>query len=87
MAYVTAQLNVLAPRMGQDGNAMWIMEGTDVHTDVDAAGFITDGDDKGMRVGDIVIYVKTTATIGATLHSVQTVTAGGAATLSPAILA
>ena len=87
MAYVTANLNVLVPRMGQDGNALWILEGTDVHTDVDAAGFITDGDDKGMRVGDILIYRKTSATIGATLHSVETVTAGGAATVSAAILA
>jgi len=62
------------------------MSGTDVHTDVDAADFISDGDAKGLKVSDIVIYVKTTATIGATVHSVSAVTAGGAATLAPAIL-
>ncbi len=86
MAYVSAQLNLVAPGMG-DGPGLWIMYGTDVHTDADAADFISDGDAKGLKVSDIVIYVKTSATIGATLHSVQTVTAGGAATLAPAILA
>lgn len=86
MAYVTAQLNVVAPGMG-NGPSLWLMYGTDVHTDVDAADFITDGSAKGLKVNDVVIYVKTTATIGATVHSVSAVTAGGAATLAPAILA
>jgi hypothetical protein len=40
-----------------------------------------------MRVNDVVIVVKTSATIGATLHVVTAVTAGGAATIAPAILA
>lgn len=86
MAYVSAQLNVIAPGMG-NGPALWLMYGTDVHTDADAADFISDGSAKGMKVTDVVIYVKTTATVGATLHSVSAVTAGGAATLTPAILA
>ena len=85
MAYVTAQLNKVTEAIG-NGPALWIMYGTDVHTDADATDFITDGDAKGLKVTDIVIYVKTTATVGATLHSVGTVTAGGAATLTPAIL-
>jgi hypothetical protein len=70
-----------------EGAAMWYLTGEDVHTDADAANFISDGFEKGMKVGDVLVYVKSTATIGATLHSVQTVTTGGAATLSPAILA
>lgn len=86
MAYVSAQLNLTAPGMGE-GPSLWLMYGTDVHTDVDAADFISDGDAKGLKVTDVVIYVKTSATIGATVHSVSTVTAGGAATLAPAILA
>lgn len=86
MAYVSAQWNLISQSVG-GGPALWIGYGTDVHTDVDAADFVSDGDAKGMRVTDIVIYVKTTATIGATLHSVSAVTDGGAATLSPAILA
>lgn len=86
MAYVSAQWNLLQLGVG-GAPSLWLGYGTDVHTDVDAADFVSDGAAKGMKVTDVVIYVKTTATIGATLHSVQTVTAGGAATLSPAILA
>lgn len=86
MAYVPANLS-LAVSAGPTGQQIWTLNGTDVHTDVDAADFISDGSAKGMRVSDILIYVKTTATVGATLHSVSAVTAGGAATLSPAILA
>lgn len=86
MAYVPANLS-LAVAAGPAGQQIWTLKGTDVHTDVDAADFISDGAARGMRVSDILHYVKTSATIGATTHSVQTVTAGGAATLSPAILA
>jgi hypothetical protein len=85
MAYVPANLSKIAGGVG--GPALWYLKGTDVHTDVDESGFISDGFDKGLKVSDLLIYVKTTATIGATLHSVTTVTTGGAATISPAILA
>lgn len=86
MAYVSAQWNKVSTGVsGAPG--LWIATGTDVHTDVDAADFVSDGDAKGMRVSDVVIYVKTTATVGATVHSVSAVTAGGAATVTPAILA
>lgn len=86
MAYVSSQWNCSVPCVG-DQPKIWVAYGTDVHTDVDAADFVSDGDAKGMEVNDIVIYVKTTATIGATVHVVTAVTAGGAATVSPAILA
>lgn len=86
MAYVSAQWNLVS-RGVAGAPSLWIGYGTDIHTDADAADFVSDGSAKGMRVNDVVIYVKTSATIGATLHSVQSVTAGGAATLSPAILA
>lgn len=85
MAYVPANLSKVAGGVG--GPTVWFLKGTDVHTDADATGFITDGFDKGLKVDDLLIYVKTTATVGATLHSVLTVTTGGAATISPAILA
>lgn len=87
MAYVTANLVNIVPRMGQDGTAVWGYEGTDIHTDVDAADFFSDGDDKGLRVGDVMFVSKTDATIGTTVHYVQTVTADGAATIAAAILA
>lgn len=83
----TTSYPILAvPRVGA-GQALWLFTGTDVHTDVDAADYFTNGDAAGMKVGDVLIYVKSTATVGATLHSVSAVTAGGAATVSPAILA
>lgn len=74
---------------GGVGNSpsLWVYNSVDVHTDVDASGYFTNGSELGMKVGDMMLVGKTTATIGATLHYVQTVTAGGAATISPAILA
>lgn len=85
MAYVSAQWNLLFP--GQSGGpSVWTGVGADIHTDADAADFIADGAAKGMKVGDFVLYRKNTATLGATLHTIETVTAGGAATMSPAIL-
>lgn len=88
MAYVTTNPPKLcSPSMGTNQPAMWVYASTDIHTDVDATGYFTNGSDLGMRVNDVVIVIKTTATVGATLHSVTTVTAGGAATISPAILA
>jgi hypothetical protein len=85
MAYVSAQFRCLMPGVG-GGPALWVGFGTDVHTDVDAADFISDGVTKGMRVNDLLIYVKTSATIGATLHSIVAGTSP-AVTATPAILA
>lgn len=85
MAYVSAQLNLVSPGVG-GAPSLWIMYGTDIHTDVDADDWISDGLAKGMRANDVVIYCKTTATIGATLHSVRAVVTAGAMSLSPAIL-
>lgn len=68
------------------GASLWYYSSEDVHTDVDGADYFTDGHKLGMKVGDPIIVVKTTATVGATLHSVSAVTVGGAATISPAIL-
>jgi hypothetical protein len=86
MSYATTNPpKCMVPRVG-GGQALWLYTSTDIHTDVDGTDYFSDGDALGMKVGDVLIAVKSDATIGATLHSVQTVTAGGAATLSPAIL-
>ncbi len=85
MAYVSDNLNKVAG--GFNGQELWTYKGVDIHTDVDAADFFSDGYAKGMKVDDIVIVCKTTATRGATLHLVDTVTVGGAATIGAAILA
>jgi hypothetical protein len=67
--------------------SIWVYASTDVHTDVDAADYFSDGAALGMKVNDVVIVIKTSATIGATIHVVTVVTAGGAATVAAAILA
>jgi hypothetical protein len=86
MAYVSSQWNLAVPGVG-GAPSIWIGYGTDANGDADASDFISDGAAKGMRVGDIVLYSKTTATIGTTIHYITAVTAGGAATMAPAILA
>lgn len=87
MAYSTSNPPIMiAPRMG-DGVALWLYSSTDVHADVDATDYFSNGDALGMKVGDFVLVGKTTATIGATIHTVSAVTPGGAATVAAAILA
>lgn len=87
MAYAVANPPVCIGGAVGAAPSLWLYVSEDVHTDVDASGYFTNGAALGMRVNDVVIVVKSTATIGATIHSVTTVTAGGAATIAPAILA
>lgn len=87
MAYSTASPpNLIAQSVGA-APQLWVYASTDVHTDVDAADYFSNGAALGMKVNDVVIVIKTSATIGATIHVVTTVTAGGAATIAAAILA
>ena len=89
MAYdaaVALVINVV-PRIGLGGQAIWTYSSADIHTDVDENDYFTNGSADGLQVGDVVIVTKNTATIGATIHVVTVVTAGGAATVSAAILA
>ena len=87
MAYATTTPpQLLVPGMG-DGLSIWSYASTDVHTDVDATDYFSDGAALGMKVNATVIVTTTSATVGATLHTVTAVTAGGAATVSAAILA
>lgn len=87
MAYSTSNPPVMLAGRMADGPAIWVYNSTDVHTDVDATDYFSNGDALGMKVSDMVLVGKTSATIGATLHYVTTVTALGAATVAPAILA
>ena len=87
MAYATTNPPALIGQTVGAAPALWMYASTDVHTDVDAADYFSNGAALGMRVNDVVIVVKTSATIGATIHVVTTVTAGGAATVAAAILA
>lgn len=86
MAYSTSlPPQLVGGRMG-GGLGLWLYASEDVHTDVDAANYFSNGLALGMKVNDTVIVTKTTATIGATLHTVTEVSSDGA-TVSPAILA
>lgn len=87
MPYATSNPPVKVTEAVGNGPCLWIYNSDDVHTDVDAAGYFTNGHALGMRVGDHVIVGKTSATIGSTIHFVQSVTVDGAATVAPAILA
>lgn len=87
MAYSTSNPpNKIADGIG-GGKSLWMYASADIHTDVDAGDYFTNGDDLGMEVNDVVMVVRTETAIGATLHVVTAVTAGGAATVSSAILA
>ena len=70
---------------GSNAGTLWHYSSDDVSTDVDASGYFTDGDDLGMKVGDVVFSVEEDNTYLLTIHSVTVVTAGGAATVSGAI--
>lgn len=86
MAYATTNPPVCAvPRIGS-GPALWLYVSEDVHTDVDETDYFSNGHALGMKVNDTVIVTKSTATIGCTIHTVTTVTSGGAATIAAAIL-
>lgn len=87
MTYATTNPPVKLAGNGPAGPQLWAYSSTDVHTDVDATDYFTNGHALGMRVGDFMLVRKSSATIGGTLHTVETVTAGGAATISSAILA
>lgn len=87
MAYSTSNPpQQLVAGMG-GGVSLWGYSSDDVHTDVDAADYFSDGDALGMKVGDFVMVGDTTTPFGGTLHTVSAVTAGGAASIGAAILA
>lgn len=88
MAYATSNPpKLLVPGMGGGQPSLWVYTSTDIHTDVDASGYFTDGADLGLKVGDVMFVSKSDATIGTTIHYVSVVAAGGAATVAAAILA
>ena len=75
---------------GGSGGAprVFVYSSTDAHATVEGAGYFSDGYTYGMRVGDVVIVNKTTATIETTIHQVITATQStGAVTISAATLA
>jgi hypothetical protein len=56
--YDTSKFNLAFPNYG-GGRKTWVYEDTGPVTDVVAAGFVTDGADKGCDSGDLVMYTDT----------------------------
>jgi len=81
MAYVTTNPpQLLVGRFAGTGVSLWTYTSADVAADVDAAGYFTNGDALGMKVGDFILQYET-ATPLCHIWAVITVTAGGAATV------
>lgn len=81
MAYATSNPPVcIIPRVGTH-SAVWMYTDGDAHTDVDAAGYFTDGADLGLTANDVMIVVDT-ATPTCTIHHVLNATSITAATLA-----
>lgn len=80
MAYSTSAPPIkLVDGIGGSG-AVWYYTETGVDSDVDAADYFTNGDDLGMKVGDVVHFFDSTTPM-LTYFFVSAVTSGGAATV------
>jgi len=77
MAYATTDpLICLTPASLAVGPRIWHHASADVLTAADAAGFITDGGSKGLKVGDYILHLDNTSITGnSSLHRVVTVSA------------
>lgn len=78
MAYVPDNLQLRSTGIGA-GKQTWNLSGVDAIATVRGAGFISDAQIKGMRVGDILVYQDTATPL--TSHSRVTVVASTGATL------
>lgn len=86
MAYSTSiPPSMVTQRAGTTGGAMWIYNSADAATAVRVAGYITNADDLGMQVGDLVFQVDTAGGTVGHIYQVNSVTAGGACDLTDGI--
>ena len=77
MAYSTSNPPALVTQMvGKTGGSTWIYDSADPATDVRVSGYITDGADLGMAVGDVVHQRDTTGATVAHDYVVLSVTNG-----------
>lgn len=65
----------LAHNVGTLATTLWMLETADDHIAVEAAGYISDGGNRGMKVGDPVL-VRNTTNGAVTLHTVTAVGVG-----------
>ena len=81
MAYDSDALSMKVAGKGENSPNWWSLMTADANADVYAAGYISDGDARGMKVGDLVFQSSPAATLGY-IYMVVTVTALGSADLS-----
>lgn len=86
MAYSTSTPPVCLPgTIGNFGQGLWVLQGTDASATVRVTGYISNGGDLGMKVGDLVIYYDTNLGITSTLNvATVSATAPGAVDLQDA---
>ena len=78
MAYASADLNLLHANVGHTGGSVWVyVEPATALATIIAAGYISDGGDKGMKVSDLVLVAGLTSN----LTKVTVVAANGNVTL------
>jgi hypothetical protein len=68
--------------VGASGPNIWTYDSADAATVVRVTGYITNGDELGMKVGDMVYQGDTAGGTVAHLYTVVSVASGGAADLS-----
>ena len=87
MAYMPNNLQVIIPSVGgSDGTGVFAYSSDDDPGTIDGAGYFTNGKDAGMRVGDFLLYGKTSVARVMTTHIVASIDANGAATVSTAAI-
>lgn len=83
MAYSTSNPpRIMVPAVGTSGCSWWSYDSADAATTVRVAGYITNADDLGLKVGDIIIQSDSAGGTVAHIYTVNSVTAGGACDLT-----
>lgn len=78
MAYATTNPPVfIGGSLTNEKGALWMYKSADVDSDVNAAGYITNAGDLGMKVGDVVLVIDTT-TPKVSYHGVASISSGAA---------
>jgi hypothetical protein len=69
MSYSTSSPPTLVvSTIGNQGQALWFLQGADPVATVQVTGYISNGGDLGMKVGDLVTYYDTNLGITSTLN-------------------